>query len=43
MVYFWGVFGHFETLFRVPGVTDVRHGLPGCGLYCIKQEIGYGC
>ena len=42
MVYFWGVFGHFGTLFRVPGVTDVRCGLPGCGWDCMKQEIGSG-
>ena len=42
MVYFWGVFGHFWALFRVPGVTDVRCGLPGCGWDCMKQEIGSG-
>ena len=33
----WGVFSHFGALFRVPGVTDVRQGLPGCGLDCIKR------
>ena len=39
-MYFWGVFGHFGALIRVPGVTDVRCGLPGCGWDGIKQEIG---
>ena len=23
-MYFWGVFGHFGALFRVPGFTDMR-------------------
>ena len=42
MVYFWGVFGHFGALFRVPGVTDVRCCRPECGWDCTKQEIGSG-
>ena len=39
---FLGCFGHFGALFRIPGVTDVRCGLPGFGWDCIKQEIGSG-
>ena len=40
MVYFWGVFGYFGALMGAPWVMDAQHGLPECGLDCMKRVIG---